>query len=239
MLNGLYSAAAGMIAQQTRIDSLANDIANVNTVGYKQLRLGFRDLVYNQEAGMRVGAGSALVDGGREFTAGAFMASGSPLSVAIAGPGFLQVRLPDGRIAQTRNGDLHVDAGGELELAGGQRLVPPIRLPHGTSPDDVSIAQNGTITAKGNVIGRLSLVDVPAESKLTPIGDSLFLPNAASGGATAVTGSTFQQGYLEASNVNLADAMVNVIDAQRSYQLDAKVITTQDQLMEIANGIRR
>src|ERR1043165_3307142 len=103
-LKGLYSAAAGMIAQQTRIDSLANDIANVNTVGYKQLRLGFRDLVYNQEAGMRVGAGSALVDGGREFTAGAFMASGNPLSVAIAGPGFLQVRLPDGRVALTRNG---------------------------------------------------------------------------------------------------------------------------------------
>ena len=80
---------------------------------------------------------------------------------------------------------------------------------------------------------------MPAESKLTPIGDSLFLPNTASGGARAVTGSTFQQGYLEASNVDLADAMVNVIDAQRSYQLDAQVITTQDQLMQIANGIRR
>jgi flagellar basal-body rod protein FlgG len=239
MLNGLYSAAAGMLAQQTRMDSLANDIANVNTVGYKQLRLGFRDLLYNQESGMRVGAGAALVDGGREFTTGAFLQSDSPLAVAIAGPGFLQVKRDDGTTALTRNGDLHPDADGELVLAGGERLVPPIRLPRGTSPDDVSIAANGTVTAKGATIGKLQLVTVPATSKLTPVGDNLYLPNAATGGLQAVKGSTFQQGYLEQSNVNLADAMVDVIDAQRSFQMDARVITTQDQLMEIANGIRR
>jgi|tagenome__1003787_1003787.scaffolds.fasta_scaffold20985825_8 flagellar basal-body rod protein FlgG len=239
MLNGLYSAAAGMIAQQTRIDALANDIANVNTTGYKQLRLGFRDLAYNIESGMRVGAGAALVDGGREFSSGALLQTGDPLSVALTGPGFLQVRLADGRIGLTRGGDIHLDGNGTFTLASGERLWPQITLPKGVSAGDVSISPQGVVSAKGSVVGRLSIVDVPAPSKLQPIGGSIFVPTAASGAARAAGGTRVDQGFLEASNVSLADAMVNVIDAQRSYQLDAKVISTQDQLMEIANGIRR
>jgi len=238
MLNGLYSAAAGMIAQQTRMDGLANDIANVNTIGYKQQRLGFRDLFYNTEQGMRIGAGAAVVDSGRDFASGAFQ-TGDTLSVAISGPGFLQVRTNDGRIALTRNGDIHLDSSGTFTLASGQRLVPTITLPKGTSPDDVSIAGDGTVTAKGATLGKITLVTVPGQARLQPIGDSLFLPTAASGAPRPVTGgSRLEQGYLEASNVNLADAMVGVIDAQRSFQFDARVITTQDQLMEIANQIR-
>ena len=104
MLNGLYSAASGMLAQQTRMDMLANDLANVDTTGYKQARIGFRDLIYNTEQGMRIGAGSAIVDAGRNQAEGAFNATGDPLSLAIAGPGYFQVRRADGSVALTRSG---------------------------------------------------------------------------------------------------------------------------------------
>jgi flagellar basal-body rod protein FlgG len=236
MLNGLYSAAAGMIAQQTRMDALANDISNVNTTGYKQLRLGFRDLVYNIESGMRIGAGAALVDGGREFQPGAFQQSDNPLSVAIAGSGFFQVRMADGRTALTRSGDFHVDAGGGIVTATGQRLIT---VPAGATSDSFSIAQDGTVTSGTTTIGRIQLVDVASPDRLQPVGDSLFVPTAQSGAPRTATGATMQQGFLEASNVDLAGAMVNVIDAQRSFQFDSRVIQTQDQLMQIANEIRR
>jgi flagellar basal-body rod protein FlgG len=239
MLNGLYSAAAGLIAQQTRMDALANDISNVNTTGYKQLRLGFRDLVYNVESGMRVGAGAALVDGGREFQPGAFEQSDNPLSVAIAGPGFFQVRMADGRTALTRSGDFRLDASGSVVTGTGERLVPPITVPPGTPSDAISIAADGTVKAGGDTIGRIHLVNVPSPDRLQPVGSSLFVATAASGAPRAATGSTMQPGYLEASNVDLASAMVNVIDAQRSFQFDSRVIQTQDQLMQIANEIRR
>jgi flagellar basal-body rod protein FlgG len=239
MLNGLYSAAAGMIAQQTRMDALANDIANVNTTGYKQARLGFRDLVYNIEAGMRVGAGSAIVDGGHEFSAGAFQQSDNPLSVAIAGPGFFQVQMPDGRTAVTRSGDFQLDANGDVVDGSGDRLLPRITMPAGTTPDQISIAADGTIKAGTKTVGHIQIVNVPSPDRLQAVGDSLFVPTAQSGPIKAQTGSTVQQGFLEASNVDLAQAMVNVIDAQRSFQFDSRVIQTQDQLMQIANEIRR
>ena len=109
MLNGLYSAASGMLAQQTRMDMLANDLANVDTTGYKQARIGFRDLIYNTEQGMRIGAGSAIVDAGRNEAEGAFNATGDPLSLAIAGPGYFHVRRADGSVALTRSGDFTTD----------------------------------------------------------------------------------------------------------------------------------
>jgi flagellar basal-body rod protein FlgG len=238
MLNGLYSAAAGMIAQQTRMDALANDISNVNTTGYKQIRMGFRDLIYNIESGMRVGAGSALVDAGREFSPGAFQQTGDPLSLAIAGPGFFQVRLADGRIGLTRSGDFKLDAGGRVVTSTGQRLMPPITIPPGTSMDSVSFSTAGVVKVGSTTVGTIRLVNVASPDQLQPVGDSMFVATAQSGTVRAVPGATIQQGFLEASNVNLADAMVNVIDAQRSFQFDSKVIQTQDQLMEIANGIR-
>jgi flagellar basal-body rod protein FlgG len=186
---------------------------------------------------MRIGAGAAVVDGGRDFGAGAFQ-TGSNLSVAISGPGFLQVRTADNRLALTRNGDIQLDSQGTFTLASGQRLVPTIRVPKGVSPDDISIASDGTVAAKSEKLGKLTLVSVRGQGALQPIGDSLFLPTAASGAPTPISGSRLEQGYLESSNVNLADAMVGVIDAQRSFQFDSRVITTQDQLMEIANQIR-
>ena len=145
MLNGLYSAAAGMIAQQTRIEALSNDIANVNTTGYKQVRTGFRDLVYNIEAGMRIGAGAAVVDAGRLFSQGGLQQNGDPLSVALDGPGFFQVKRGDGSLALTRSGDFHADAKGQLVTSEGDRMWPPVTLPAGTNVDDVAISSAGVV----------------------------------------------------------------------------------------------
>jgi flagellar basal-body rod protein FlgG len=239
MLNGLYSAAAGMIAQQTRIDALSNDIANVNTTGYKQVRLGFRDLIYNIEAGMRIGAGSAVVDAGRMFGQGALQQNGEPLSLALDGPGFFQVRRADGSLALTRAGDFHTDADGHLVTSSGDRVWPPVTLPKGTNLDDVSISAEGRVTVKQAVIGRIQVFTVASPTRLVPVGDSLFAPTVQSGPAQAVATNGIRQGFLEGSNVDLADAMVNVIDAQRSFQMDSRAIQTQDQLMQIANEIRR
>jgi flagellar basal-body rod protein FlgG len=239
MLNGLYSAAAGMIAQQTRIDALSNDIANVNTTGYKQVRTGFKDLVYNIEAGMRIGAGSAVVDAGRLFSQGGLQQNGEPLSLALDGPGFFQVKRGDGSLALTRSGDFHADASGQLVTAEGDRVWPPVSLPAGTNLDDVSISTGGVVTVKQAVIGQIQVVSVPSPSNLLPVGGSLFLPTAQSGAIRPMATQNIRQGFLEASNVDLASAMVNVIDAQRSFQMDSRAIQTQDQLMQIANEIRR
>jgi flagellar basal-body rod protein FlgG len=239
MLNGLYSAAAGMIAQQTRIDALSNDIANVNTTGYKQVRTGFKDLVYNIEAGMRIGAGSAVVDAGRLFSQGGLQQNGEPLSLALDGPGFFQVKRGDGSLALTRSGDFHADASGQLVTAEGDRVWPPVSLPAGTNLDDVSISTGGVVTVKQAVVGQIQVVSVPSPSNLLPVGGSLFLPTAQSGAIRPMATQNIRQGFLEASNVDLASAMVNVIDAQRSFQMDSRAIQTQDQLMQIANEIRR
>ena len=239
MLNGLYSSAAGMIAQQTRIDALSNDIANVNTTGYKQVRTGFKDLVYNIEAGMRIGAGSAVVDAGRLFSQGGLQQNGDPLSVAIDGPGFFQVKRGDGSLALTRSGDFHADANGQLVTAEGDRVWPPVTLPAGTNMDDVSISAAGLVTVKQTTVGQIQVFSVPSPSNLLPVGGSLFLPTTQSGAARAMPTQGIRQGFLEMSNVDLASAMVNVIDAQRSFQMDSKAIQTQDQLMQIANEIRR
>jgi flagellar basal-body rod protein FlgG len=239
MLNGLYSAAAGMIAQQTRIDALSNDIANVNTTGYKQVRTGFRDLVYNIEAGMRIGAGAAVVDAGRLFSQGGLQQNGDPLSVALDGPGFFQVKRGDGSLALTRSGDFHADANGQLVTSQGDRMWPPVTLPAGTNVDDIAVSSAGVVSVKQTVVGTIHVFSVPSPSNLLPVGGSLFLPTTASGGARQMPTQSIRQGFLEASNVDLASAMVNVIDAQRSFQMDSKAIQTQDQLMQIANEIRR
>jgi flagellar basal-body rod protein FlgG len=239
MGQGLFSAAAGMAADQARLDAVANDLANVNTDGYKTVRIGFRDLVYAQE-GQHVwtGSGAAAVDAGRDFQEGSLVPSDNPLSLAIQGSGFFRVKRTDGTTALTRAGDFRLDGNRRLATPNGELLDPPITLPTGTSPDDVSVASDGTVTVKGQKIGAIDIVDVPAEAGLQPLGDSLFAPTTASGAAAPVKGSTLQQHVLEASNVDVAQAMTDLIDAQRSYQLTARVITTQDQLMQIANDIR-
>jgi len=239
MLNGLYSAASGMLAQQTRMDMLANDLANLNTTGYKQTRIGFRDLIYNTEQGMRVGAGSAVVDAGRNDAEGALQQTGDPLSLAIAGPGFFQVRRSDGSIALTRSGDLTTDASGDVVTSSGDRLVPPLHIPVGTDMTKLGVAPDGTVSVGQTTIGNITLVNVTNTAGLEALGDSQFAPTADSGQPRPVAGSAIEQGYLEASNVDLSQTMVALIDAQRSYEMDSRAIQNQDQMMQVANQIRQ
>jgi flagellar basal-body rod protein FlgG len=237
MPEGIYTAAAGMAAQQTQIDAVANDIANVNTTGYHSQRIGFRDLVYTAEQNVPVGAGAATVDLGRTETEGSLQQTGNPLSLAIDGPGYFQVRQADGTVGLTRNGDFSTDANGSVVTTNGDRLVPPITLPKGTDPSALKVTANGTVTANGRTLGKLTVVDVPNEAGLRAAGDGLFVATAASGAAAAVPTSTIEQGSLETSNVDMGSAMVQMIQAQRGYQLASQAIKTQDELLNVANQI--
>jgi flagellar basal-body rod protein FlgG len=163
-----------------------------------------------------------------------------PFDVAIQGEGFLRVRLPDGRQALTRDGSLKVDGAGKLVTSSGAVVQPAITLPAGTSGSDVSIASDGTVLADGRRVGRIDVVSVRSPQRLQPVGDNAFLATAESGAVRAAPASTtFSQGALEMSNVDMADAMVTMIESQRAFQLTSKAIQTQDQMWEIANGVKR
>jgi flagellar basal-body rod protein FlgG len=241
MLEGLYTAAAGMAAQQQRMDALSNDVANVNTSGYKRVRVGFHDLIYQRtRGGISTGAGAAAVQLGRGFAQGSLQKTDQPFDLAINGDGYFQVRRANtGQNALTRNGSFQVDATGQLATAEGDLLVPPITLPRGVDPSKVTIASDGTVTAAGRRLGQIQLVTVPAPTGLAAAGNGYFTVTAASGGVRRATTATLQQGMLESSNVDLADAMVDMMDAQRSYSMASKAIHMQDQMMEIANGVKQ
>jgi flagellar basal-body rod protein FlgG len=246
MLEGLYAAAAGMAAQQEQIDGVSNDLANASTTGYKHVRIGFRDLLYSSQgpaAGPTVlaGAGAAAAIVGRGQEQGTLQSTGEPLDVAIAGQGFLQVRRPDGSLALTRDGSLRLDASGRLTTADGDLLEPPVTVPQGTTASDLSIAADGTVRAGARTLGRIALVDVPAPDGLQPLGSNLFAVTAASGATRPVAAGTTQlkQGMLEGSNVDVGDEMVQLIGAQRSYEMASKAIQMQDQMLSVANQIKR
>jgi flagellar basal-body rod protein FlgG len=232
-----------MAAQQQRMDALSNDVANVNTAGYKRVRVGFRDLVYQNSGGpngVRTGSGAAAVQLGRGFAQGSFQQTDQPLDVAIAGEGYFQVRNSStGQTVLTRNGSFQANANGQIVTQEGDQLVPPIQLPRGVDPSTITIAKDGTVSSAGRALGQLQLVTVPAPTGLQAIGNGYFAPTAASGGIRRATTATVQQGMIEASNVDLADAMVDMMDAQRSYSMASKAIHMQDQMMEIANGVKQ
>ena len=183
MLEGLNTAAAGMAAQQQRLDAVANDLANANTTGYKHQRVGFRDLVYTQPGrssaqGVRTGSGAAAVDAGRSFGQGVLQRTDRPLDVAIQGEGFLRIKLPDGRDALTRDGGLHIDGAGNLTTSTGALVQPAIKVPPGVPEDQISIAGDGTVVAAGRRIGRLDVVTVRSQAGLQSAGDNAFLTTA-------------------------------------------------------------
>lgn len=245
MIEQLNTAAAGMLAQQQRIATVANDLANANTTGYKHVRTAFHDLVYtdagrSQSGGVRYGAGVGTTDAGRSLQQGALQNTGEPLDVGIQGEGFIRVKLPDGRQALTRDGNLQVDARGRLTASTGALIQPPITVPAGTPRDKIAIGEDGTVRADGKRIGRLDVVTVRAPQALEAAGDNAFVTTDASGAAVRAPAATrISQGTLEASNVDMGDAMVEMIDAQRSYQLASKAITTADEMLQIANGVKR
>ncbi|HUR83876.1 MAG TPA: flagellar hook-basal body protein [Solirubrobacteraceae bacterium] len=245
MLEGLKAAATGMTAQQRRMDALSNDIANVNTTGYKHSRVAFGDLVSSAPGpgavdDIQAGAGVAAGSAGRATGQGVLLTTNQPLDVAVEGDGYLQVSRNDGRVALTRNGSLRVDARGRLTTASGQLLQPPVTLPRGVPAKDLSISPDGTLVHEGKPIGRMALVSVASPAKLDDAGDGLYTTNAASGPPrVAGTDTKLVQGALESSNVDIADAMVDLMDAQRSFQMASQAVRTQDQMLSIANGLKQ
>jgi flagellar basal-body rod protein FlgG len=245
MLEGLRTAAAGMRAQQTMLDAVSNDLANANTNGYKRVRVGFADLLYEQGGrptaqGVELCTGARTIQAGRTIEQGGLRQTGNPLDVAIQGEGFIRVKLPDGRQALTRDGALHIDGNRRLVTGTGGLVQPQITIPNGVSESDVSIAQDGTVTAAGKAVGKIALATVRSMQGLQSAGENAFVTTAASGNATAApTATTLAQGTIEASNTDMAQAMVDLIDTQRSYQLTSKAIQTADQMMEIANQVKR
>jgi flagellar basal-body rod protein FlgG len=245
MLEGLNSAAAGMAAQQQRLDAVANDLANANTTGYKHQRVGFRDLVYDQTGrssaqGVRTGSGAAAVDAGRSFGQGVLQRTDRTLDIALQGEGFLRVKLADGRDALTRDGGLHIDGDRNLTTSTGALVQPAIKVPAGVAEDQISIGDDGTVLAAGNRVGRLQIVTVRSQAGLLSVGDNAFVTTATSGPAiTAPRATTVTQGALESSNTDMAEAMVSLIESQRAYQLTSKAISTADEMMGIANQVKR
>jgi flagellar basal-body rod protein FlgG len=233
-----------MAAQQERLDAVANDISNVSTTGYKRLRVAFRDLLYQPSGrggaeGVSTGAGSAATIVGRGGAQGALLQTGRPLDVALSGPGYIRVRGDDGQPLLTRDGSLGLSPDGQLRTSTGHLLDPPVRLPRGTALDDVSIAADGTVNAGDRRIGRIELVAVRSPDGLASAGDSLFRPTEASGPLAPAPGTTrLEQGVLEGSNVDMGDAMVDMMGAQRAYQLASKAIQTQDEVLGVANGVK-
>jgi flagellar basal-body rod protein FlgG len=244
LLEGMYSAAAGMAAQQQRIDALANDMANINTTGYKRVRVAFRDLLYSPTGqgavkGVATGAGAAATVVGRGAAPGTIMDTGRSLDVGLVGAGYLQVRDSTGKTMLTRDGSLQRLNNGRLVTSTG--AFTGVTVPNTVADDRVHVDPQGRVSDDtGRVYGQLRLVTVRAPEALTAAGDNLFSPTAASGAPTVLrTGLTLRQSALESSNVDMGTAMTDLIDAQRGYELTSKVISTQDRLMEIANGVKR
>src|SRR4051812_15958365 len=215
----MYSAAAGMAAQQQRLDALSNDLANANTAGYKRMRVAFRDLLYVQTGagaarGVSSGAGAAAVQLGCGTEQGAMQSTGNKLDVALSGDGFLQVRDRQGQIALTRDGSLQLLPNGRLVTSTG--AYTGVTVPRGTDESNISIAENGTVSGGGTTYGRLRLVNARPPETPRARGDNLSPPPAGSGAPTAITaGTTVEQGMLESSNVGMADTMTDLVDAQR------------------------
>ena len=244
MLEGMYTAAAGMAAQQQRLDALSNDVANVNTIGYKRLRVAFRDLVYTPagpggQPGVMEGSGAAASVIGRGRTSAALKSTGEPLDVAINGRGYLQVQRPDGSTALTRAGQLALDDQRRL-TSGGLPLQPPVRIPAGVDESAIAIAPDGQVSGGGQAIGRIELVSVASPDRLLPVGDNLLVTTDLSGAANrAGAATTLQQGALEISDVDLGDAMADMMIAQRAYTLASRAISMQDQMAQIANKVKQ
>jgi flagellar basal-body rod protein FlgG len=246
MLEGLRTAAAGMQAQQQKLDAVSNDLANANTNGYKRLRVGFSDLLYEQGGrpttsdDAQFGTGSRAVSVGRTFQQGALRETGNPLDVALQGEGFIKIKLADGRQGLTRDGNLHVDGNRRLVTSFGGNVAPQITIPDGVAESQISIQRDGTVLAAGQSIGKLEIANVRSPQNLQSVGDNAFVTTARSGNAVAAPAATvLKQGALEGSNTDMAQSMTEMIEVQRTYQLTSKAIQTADSMMEIANGVKR
>jgi len=263
MIRAMWTSASGMTAQQLNIDTIAHNLANVNTNAYKRSRAEFADLLYQIQrmpgtsassigvfpTGIQVGAGVRPTTVAKEWVQGNMRQTGNELDLAIDGIGFFQVTRPDGSIMYTRNGSFKRDNLGNMVTGDGDQLNPVITVPSGALKID--IGQDGTVSVllpgvtQASQIGQIQLTRFDNPSGLIAMGNNLFLDSFASGPPIQgipgfTTGFGFiQQGFLESSNVNLAEEMVAMIIAQRSYEINAKAIQASDEMMSMANNLRR
>lgn len=262
MLRSLFIAATGMEAQKINIDVISNNLANVNTVGYKKSRADFQELLYQNlktpggisaegaqiPSGIQVGLGVRPVAVQKLFMQGDFVNTGNSLDLAIEGDGFFQILTPDGTFAYSRAGAFKLDSEGRIVNSDGYPLEPAITIPADTlsitvsSDGKVSVLQSGN--AAPTEIGQIELARFINPGGLQARGRNLFVPTASSG--EVVTGNpateglgTIAQGFVEMSNVNIVEEMVNMILSQRAYEINSKAIQTSDEMLQVANNLRR
>ncbi len=259
MTQALWIAKTGLDAQQTRMAVVANNLANVNTTGFKQGRAVFEDLLYQNvrqpggsssqdtilPTGLSLGTGVRVVATEKLFSQGSVLNTENAMDVAINGRGFLQVLKPDGELAYTRDGALKMNDQGELVTSSGYVVQPGISIPDGAQ--SLTIGSDGIVSIKlaGQTspvqVGTLETADFINPVGLQSIGENLYIETAASGPAQSGTPGlnglgTLQQGALEGSNVNVVAELVNMIETQRAYEMNSKAITTNDQMMQYINN---
>ncbi|MFZ7125701.1 MAG: flagellar basal-body rod protein FlgG [Desulfobacterales bacterium] len=262
MIRSLWTAASGMKAQALNIDVISNNLANVNTTGFKRSRADFQDLLYETlrnagsssaagnevPAGIQIGHGTRPVAVQKMFIQGDYQQTKNELDVAIEGNGFFQIVQPNGEIAYTRDGAFKMDSEGRMVTSDGFYLEPEITVP--TDAVSLSIGLDGTVSVmqvgqtQPTEIGTITLARFVNPAGLHAIGRNLFLPTSASGDAITGTAGedglgTLSQGFLEMSNVSVVDEMVKMISAQRAYEINSKSIQAADEMLQMANNVKR
>ncbi|PZO13050.1 MAG: flagellar basal-body rod protein FlgG [Burkholderiales bacterium] len=255
MINSLMISKTGMQAQQTQLDVISNNLANVSTNGFKRATAVFEDLMYQNlrqvgantaeqaelPTGLQVGLGVRTVATSRNFTQGSLQQSGNALDLAVNGSGFFQVQMPDGTTGYTRDGSLQLDAQGRMVTSSGYPLTAGITLP--AESQSITVSSDGIVTAKlpGNPVpqqvGNIELANFINSAGLEPLGQNLFAESLASGNPiTGAPGSaglgTVMQGMVETSNVNVVQELVTMIQTQRAYEMNSKAIQTSDQMLQ-------
>lgn len=263
MIRALYTAASGMQAQQFNLDTIANNLSNSSTSGFRRRRLQFQDLLYQNmvmpgsaatqqttvAAGLQIGLGTRSAASEIIQLQGDMSATGNPLDLAIEGQGFFQITLPSGETAYTRSGAFHLDAQGNIVTADGNPMEPSITIPQGAT--SINIGSDGTVSATlvgqqaAQLVGNIQLALFPNPGGLNSIGKNLFLSTTGSGDPVIGTpGGTdglgdLQQGFLEGSNVSVVDEFIQMIVAQRSYEANSRVVQAGDQMWQQINGLGR
>ena len=259
MIRSLYVAKTGLEAEQTRMDVIANNLANVNTTGFKGSRAVFQDLLYQNltqpgaqssqttqyPSGLQLGTGVQPVATERLMTQGNLTQTGNSLDVAINGQGFFQVLEPDGTIAYTRDGTFQLNNQGQIVTASGYLLQPTVTIP--ASAQTITIGNDGTVSvtlpgqSAPQQVGSIQLANFVNPTGLQSIGDNLYLQTGSSGAPT--TGQptlnglgSVQQGYLESSNVNVVAELVDMISTQRAYEVNSKAVQASDQMLQYVNN---